>query len=134
MPYNKTYKYIIGAIIIGLNFLLMSCSKENISIVDASSACREIKLAQGQELLLTLASNPSTGYGWSIDKKPAFLEILQEAVYKQDAADGVGVGGKTSWKFKVIANGNDSLVMSYRRPWEKDVPPAERFVCKFVVN
>lgn len=138
MIFKKFYKSLISIVVVG--FLLVSCVKENkemkVLLLDSSTNCQSIQLMQGQEILLTLASNPTTGYGWNIAKKPAFLEILQEATYQQDAhSEGmVGVGGKITWRFKVAGKGDDVLELFYSQPWVKNVAPAKEFNCTLLAH
>jgi inhibitor of cysteine peptidase len=86
-----------------------------------------IELALGQELVVRLPGNPSTGYRWSLAAAPAGpLEATGSPAFERaQTASQVGAGGHEVWKFKSIQKGQDALRFEYRRPWEKDVPAAQ---------
>ena len=37
-----------------------------------------------------------------------------------------GAGGKELWAFKAVGAGKTNIYFKYVRPWEKDMPPAEK--------
>jgi len=95
-------------------------------VVDAASESAAA-LRRGQELVVRLRSNPSTGYAWSLVQGAArVLAPAGEPLFEPDAnAQGrLGAGGMETWRFRAIATGRDALRFEYRRPWEKDAPPA----------
>lgn len=91
-----------------------------LTLTDADTA-EIVTLAPGQELVLRLSGNPTTGYSWQAVKIPPMLRQVGEAVYVQDAAQPgmTGVGGTEEWRFKAAARGTGNLEFSYQRPWEK---------------
>ncbi len=90
--------------------------------ITASDAGRPIELRVGQELVLNLESNPSTGYSWSLtDTRHPVLISLGKPTYKH-AASVPGAGGLQSWTFRATEPGVQTLKLEYRRPWEKKVP------------
>lgn len=92
-----------------------------------------IEAIVGEKIVLTLDSNPTTGYSWElagpIDDK--FIEFLNSE-YMAPETKLVGAGGHEMWTFKALKKGKTTIVMKYVRPWEKDKPPAE--IKKFEVN
>ena len=111
-------------------FLLSACSQagpyHDLSPLPADGA--ELKvLAVGQELLISLPGNPSTGFSWTTEHVPAFLEQIGEEEYFSDKPPGnmVGGGGTFRWRFLAKEKGTDTLRFVYRRPWEKGTPPAD---------
>ena len=90
----------------------------------------------GQEFVLSLASNPSTGYVWDFNKSidDKLLELKIDKAYEPDAAvisNIVGQGGKTYWKFKALQAGTAEIELRYARPWES-VQPTKTF--KVTIN
>lgn len=85
-----------------------------------------VVLRPGQELVVRLRSNPSTGFGWRLARGAAVLAPAGAAAFEADAdAQGrVGAGGIETWRFRAVAAGRDTLRFEYRRPWEKDAAPA----------
>jgi inhibitor of cysteine peptidase len=86
-------------------------------------------LKVGQTLVITLASNPSTGYGWTVSGAPDSAVLTQDGdiTYTATNPDVVmpGSGGSETVRFTATAAGTTTVVLDYRRPWETDVPPVE---------
>lgn len=114
--------------------VLAGCAGQQKPVVtlDDADDCSPLKLTQGQELVLTLPSNPTTGFRWELRNPAAsVLKRLGPEVYSNSEEDSglVGSGGESTWRFRVAASGDDRLELVYRRPWEKDAEPAESFSC-----
>jgi inhibitor of cysteine peptidase len=91
-------------------------------------------LAPGQELKITLDSNPTTGYRWAIDGElPA--QLLQEAepVYTAGST-AIGSGGAEVWSFKAQGSGEGTLELKYARSFEPTATPANTFTLKLTVK
>jgi inhibitor of cysteine peptidase len=108
-------------------FLSIGCANKPASSNDSVDS-NIITAKSGDIFNITLESNPTTGYSWSIEEP--FPEILQKVSneYKPYNTSGniVGSGGTEIWTFKGIAKGNTTLTFQYSRPWEKDVPPIKK--------
>jgi inhibitor of cysteine peptidase len=103
--------------------------------VDDSYSGGQVELSVGQLLVVTLNSNPSTGYSWSLAQNSdssVLTEIGNEYIAPQTTL--VGAGGKEEWTFKALKKGTSSISMEYRRPWETGTPPAETFSLTVVVT
>lgn len=84
----------------------------------------------GQDIVMSLAGNPTTGYSWDVkDIKGDAVERVGEVKYKADAHPPgmVGVGGGFTAKFKAAKPGKATVTLEYRRPWEKNAKAAETF-------
>jgi inhibitor of cysteine peptidase len=94
-----------------------------------------LEVAKGDPLTITLDANPTTGFQWQLaqplDEK--VLKLVTHA-FQRPATSGVGAGGTDVWTFKAIGAGSTAIVLEYRRPWEKDVPAAERKTFPVVVR
>jgi len=103
--------------------------------VDDSYSGKQVELAVGQSLVVTLDSNASTGYSWSLAQN-SDDSVLNETGNKYLAPQTtlVGAGGKEEWTFKALKKGTSSISMVYRRSWEKDTPPAKTFDLTVVVK
>lgn len=92
-----------------------------------------ITVETGREFSLVLASNPTTGYGWSLAVEPdAGVVKLATTRYRPAAPGLAGSGGTDSWTFTAVGTGTAVLVFSYARPWEKGTEPVRQAV--FVVT
>ncbi len=79
----------------------------------------------GEELTVTLGSNPTTGFQWLED-----AEISDESIIKQVSHEFVGPGidkppgtpGEEVWTFEALKKGTVTTFLEYSRPWiEEDV-------------
>ncbi|MDP3847402.1 MAG: protease inhibitor I42 family protein [Pseudomonas sp.] len=118
--------------------LLAACTQTPSSVSldeDAQSHC-PLTIYRGQELMLSLRSNPSTGFRWEVkDAASGVLKSLGPEVYSNpEDLDLVGSAGQSTWRYKADKPGNGHLLMVYRRPWEADVAPAQNFVCPITVE
>jgi len=82
----------------------------------------------GQHTRIGLPSNPTTGYGWSLDTQASTgLEhvALTDEGFKATDSGLVGAPGRRWWTLKGLSSGRASLHFVYRRAWERDSPPAK---------
>ncbi|MGW4535616.1 protease inhibitor I42 family protein [Nocardia sp. NPDC004340] len=105
--------------------------------IGADSDGKDVSLALGQGLIVTLEANPTTGFGWqlgALDQNVVKQNGSPE--YEQDAnPDGkVGVGGKSVLNFVAEAPGSTTLSLAYMRAWEQGVEPAKRFTVNLTVR
>ena len=106
--------------------------------LDAAADGSQVELAAGQVLVITLASNPTTGYGWEVvDLDTAVLQQVGEAEFQSsDSGDAplVGAGGVEVFRFEAAGSGQTDLTLVYHRPWEKGVDPLETFAVQITVR
>ena len=106
--------------------------------VDENDDGSQVELEQGRILVVTLESNPTTGYRWEVaENQESILEQMGEAEFKQSDTGGpplVGAGGWEIFRFKAISVGQTSLKLVYHRPWEEGVEPVKTFSLQVVVR
>lgn len=111
-------------------------SQQAASDVDASFDGKDYKTTVDKTFVLSLDSNPTTGYGWTLaDTMDKSVLSMINHDYKSDSApEGMtGVGGTDYWTFKALKNGTTEIKLVYARPWES-VQPAETFTLKVTVT
>jgi inhibitor of cysteine peptidase len=90
-----------------------------------------IVLTHGQPLVITLASNPTTGYRWAIaGVDSGILRRMGEVEFspsKPQEPQLVGAGGTETFRFTASRPGTTTLKMMYQRSWEKESEPARQF-------
>ncbi|MBM3157345.1 MAG: protease inhibitor I42 family protein [Chloroflexi bacterium] len=86
---------------------------------------RNLEVAVGDTITVTLCSNASTGFKWSetaqISDPNKLEQVKHEYVAPQAGGDGaplVGAAGKEVWTFKALERGTTTVAMEYSRPWE----------------
>lgn len=118
--------------------VLAACTQtpSNVSLDDDAQSRCPLALYTGQEVLISLRSNPSTGFRWEVkDAASSVLKSLGPEVYSNPEDVGlVGSAGQSTWRYKAEKTGNGHLLMVYRRPWEADVAPASTFDCQVAVQ
>src|ERR1700722_20382128 len=96
---------------------------------------RTINLHVGDGVKVTLAENPTTGYKWEFLAKPEPVCVIVNDAYVANTAIGtVGSGGVHNWEFRAVDKGTATVSLAYRRPWEKDVAPAQTFTLTLLVE
>jgi len=94
-------------------------------MVAEGEAGQAIDLARGKRITLRLEANRSAGYRWSLaESGDAGLEQIGEPFYTQEKSVPGG-GGAEYWTFRATGVGKKELRFEYRRPWERDKPPAK---------
>ena len=97
----------------------------------------QVELAPGQDLIVTLESNPSTGFRWEVvDLDQSILRQAGEAHYAP-AGPGQpppGQGGRETWRFQAVGPGRTTLQLAYRRAWEKEVEPQKTYTLHVLVQ
>jgi inhibitor of cysteine peptidase len=94
----------------------------------------QIELAKGQILVVTLESNPTTGYSWEVvSSEGSILRQVGEAEFNPQS-DLIGAPGVEIFRFEAAGAGQTELKMVYHRPWEKDVEPLQTFSVQVTVR
>ena len=119
--------------LLGLS-LLTACAQQpahNVTLEDQSDCPQQLHV--GQQLILSLPSNPTTGYRWAIqDSAGGVLRSLGPEVYSTPDDDAViGAAGHSTWRFQAAASGEATLRLAYQRTWEPE--PIEHFECRLEV-
>lgn len=102
---------------------------EEVQLTDSDNGS-SVKLRNGGELVISLESNPSTGFAWVIaEPPPAALESQGDPEYlpPAGATPAVGAAGTEVFTFKATAAGTAELTLEYRRGFEPDVPAEKTF-------
>ena len=74
----------------------------------------------GQEFVIALDSNPTTGYNWEVIYEEDILSLEKEEYDPDKKEPGlVGVGGTQYYHFKALKTGETIIVVTYKRSWEE---------------
>jgi len=113
----------------------MECATKNVDqlpqvTITDKNADETIQMQPGQQLIVRLPANPSTGYAWSqVDAPGKVLKVDAPSSFEQipagESPSMVGTGGTEIFTFVADSAGQQTLKMEYKRPWETDVPPAK---------
>lgn len=76
---------------------------------------RAVQMAPGQTVSIKLPAQPGTGYSWTVVQSQA-LTLIQNEFTGESVPGGRQLQVLT---FRADAPGANSLVLAYRRPWER---------------
>jgi inhibitor of cysteine peptidase len=118
--------------------LLSACAQKPSSVTLQQSQQNKcpLTLYSGQQLIVHMPSNPTTGFRWLVrDSAASVLQSLGPEVYSNPEDAGlVGSAGRSTWRYQAKQAGEGRLVMTYQRPWEVGVVPAQKFDCTIRVK
>jgi inhibitor of cysteine peptidase len=134
--FSKRKSLSIGGIIILSVFLVLAagCGASREVKVDADDNGKSVDLKVGQVLVLSLESNPTTGYAWEpVDFEGGVLQQEGDWEFKP-ASDAVGASGVQTFRLKATEAGSMELKLLHHRPWEKDEEPLDTFTLQVTVK
>ncbi len=82
---------------------------------------KEVEVAEGGTLTITVGSNPTTGFSWEEPAQVADTGILEQTGNKMLTPEGkgiVGAAGSQSFTFRALEKGSTTVKLEYSRPWE----------------
>ena len=78
-----------------------------------------INVKVGQEFIIALGANPTTGYTWNESYDSSFLQLVEHKYTPTKAEEGmVGTGGVRSFKFKALKKGDTKVTLVHKQAWE----------------
>lgn len=84
--------------------------------IDKDDNGRTVAVAVGQTLQLSLPSNPSTGYDWSLaGSAPPELQLLAESFESSGTPGIVGAPGTRVFAWRTVKAGTGQLTLRYAR-------------------
>jgi len=93
-----------------------------------------ISTSVNQEFVITLASNPTTGYGWQASYDETMVELVEtryeipEMEKHERVKQGiVGGGGVEYFRFQALKAGKTEITLVYKHPWEEESLYQEAF-------
>jgi predicted secreted protein len=92
-----------------------------------NSAMENIIVKKGQEFQIILESNPTTGYQWIPTFNTSIINLISHS-FQPATIILMGRPGTDIFKFKAIDYGTESLMMFYKRSWEKQFAKEKVFI------
>ncbi len=79
----------------------------------------EINAGTQFDIVISLESNPTTGYSWMPVYNQDELMLVDEDYQQDESSQGlVGAGGTQTFRFKALKTGQATITMAYQRAWE----------------
>jgi inhibitor of cysteine peptidase len=121
----KKWNFVIVALMMTA-LLLTACGAEKVEVNDAMNG-QSVSLKAGDQLVLSLESNPTTGFDWELlEYDETVLKLIGEPTFDSDSKL-VGAGGIKTYTLEAQGSGKATIKLVYHRSWETDVPPEKEF-------
>lgn len=96
-------------------------------LVHATQADQTVDVRVGQQLVVSLPGNPTTGFTWEVAQIDESILSQDGATTFQPDSSAIGAGGTITLRFETKAAGESPLTLIYHRPFEPNTPPAQTF-------
>jgi predicted secreted protein len=93
-----------------------------------------VRSRPGQDFVLQLESNPSTGFSWRLAHPvEGPVVVFIESKYAPPSDPRAGAAGAEHWRFRAVERGQTTIDLEYVRPWES-APPARSVSFSILVD
>jgi inhibitor of cysteine peptidase len=111
-------------------FFLLSVAVFAETVLTEADCGKTVRLKPREEAIVTLPSNPTTGYSWEMAEQgvDAAVEVVSKEFRTSAGASGrVGSGGLEHFRLRLRKAGRFTVTFIYRRSWEKEQEPERIF-------
>jgi inhibitor of cysteine peptidase len=117
MKHSRSVMFAVIIIVAALALTICGCGGQAEEYFDPNTP---IVVEEGQEFVIVLESNPTTGYQWQL-AQPLEEEVLSlvKTEFEEPEEELVGAGGEERWTFKAEGRGDTIIDFAYVRPWEE---------------
>lgn len=103
--------------------LVGGCGSENVTFTDPDE---RFEVDPGEEFVVVLESNATTGYSWQLEvEPPSSIVRLVRNVYVEPDTDLVGAPGRQELTFEAVGEGTAVVQLWYVRSFDDPPEPAE---------
>lgn len=127
------HAFIIAVLVVGLT--AVACGNDDSTSIDFSDPGTSYAVAVGDEFTITLESNLTTGFEWTLETPPPadVLQLVDEAYIAPDT-DLVGAPGYQELTFRAIGDGSTYIELWYVRPFDDPPDPDDRAQYEVIVG
>jgi len=86
---------------------------------EVTSLGETVHVQPGDEVVVRLPENPTTGYRWEIDAPRGGVEVAQDS-YDRPRDEGVGAGGMRTFTLRAGEPGQAEVRLRLARSWEDE--------------
>ena len=106
--------------------------------IELNHISQEVEVAVDSPLMVTLCSNPTTGFQWE-SAQITDQTVLEQVDHKfvspeSEPPPPPGTPGQEVWTFKALKEGESTISIAYSRPWEGGEKGAWTFTLAVVVK
>lgn len=109
-----------------LLLIFLPCTGRALDLTERDNG-KNVSLTVGESMVIELAGNPTTGYGWELADIDQSLLASETMQFILSDSNLTGAGGHYSFRFNAFKAGSSVLKLVYRRVWEKNVQPLQNF-------
>ena len=121
-------------VLLTLVALTVACAPSIEIKLDASDNGSKVEMKAGQVLVISLESNPTTGYAWeAVGFEEGVLTQAGDPEFKSDS-DALGSGGVQTFRFNATKAGEMEIKLLHHRSWEEGVEPLDTLRVQVVVK
>lgn len=102
--------------------------------LDADDDGRTVHLREGELVMISLAANPSTGFGWHRENVDPWVLLPLCTGFTPDLPQLLGSGGLSRGFYEAFEPGETTLELLYYRSWEGPQAATASFTVTFVVH
>ena len=101
----------------------------NDELLSQKSLARDVVLPVGGTLKVILASNASTGFGWTADAQIGEPAVVRQTTHTvaSPTSPRPGAPGSETWTFEALKAGTTTVTLVYRRPWSGETAGSRTF-------
>jgi inhibitor of cysteine peptidase len=122
------HRILFLTVLMGVLPLMAGCVSRQAQLT-ATDNGKTLNVKTGEQIIVDLDGNPSTGYTWEAkDLDASMLQQVGETAFRSSNPGLVGSGGTLTLTYKTLKAGTVTLTLVYHRPWETDVKPQSTFV------
>ncbi|MBU2609139.1 MAG: protease inhibitor I42 family protein [Chloroflexi bacterium] len=113
-------KKFLMLVAVGVAFMLVGCVEEPAVYIDQGQT---ISTEIGEEFVVALDANPTTGYNWEESYDETALKLVEKTfeLGESDKKGLIGAGGIENFRFKAIGKGTTEITLVYKRLWEQEI-------------
>jgi predicted secreted protein len=94
-------------------------------VITDADAAQTVNIKAGEDFFIALASNRTTGFGWTAKVGDDRILAYEGNVYQNPSSGLMGAGGQQLFVFHANRTGSTTIVFNYARSFEPNVPAAK---------
>jgi inhibitor of cysteine peptidase len=122
---------VFGILMSALLLLLAGCAAS--TSLTSSDNGKTIQAHVGDEIAIALDANPSTGYGWAVEKSDGTLLTFKQSNFSASSS-AIGSGGIQTLTFVAKSVGTAHLQLKYWRSFAGEKSITQRFAVTIQVQ
>ena len=95
---------------------------------------KSLDVRVGDEILVMLAENPTTGYRWALEPVDGGVLRSEGDTFEMAADPAIGSGGTHRFRLAARAPGETTIALKLRHAWASDEPPVQTFSVEVTVS